>query len=143
MNKKLMIFLVLCAVALHWGMSRRGQYDEEAREQERIRKQTEDASELPAESENHPARNFARGIKEATVNNTKDAIGDTIEGTISEKPIVGTLDGAQKGGSKVIDTTIKSVKKVVSFGYSKDPSYEVNEPSEHSGDAAKIKLFKF
>ena len=60
-----------------------------------------------------------------------------------EKPIVGTLDGTQQAGEKVVDNTIKGVKKVASLGYAKDDSYEIAQPEKGSGDAAKIKLFKF
>ena len=57
--------------------------------------------------------------------------------------MAGTLEGARQGSDKVIDNTIKGVKKVVSLGYAKDDSYEVQEAPKGSGDAAKIKLFKF
>ncbi len=141
MNRKLMILLVLVAVTANIGMSRRGQYDEEAREQEKVQKQIEQEAQVP--EERHPAKNFASGVKEMTVDNAKDALKDTTSGTISKRPVVGTLNGAQEGGSKVIDNTIKGVKKVVSLGYATDPSYEVEEPADKSGDAAKIKLFQF
>jgi len=142
MNKPLIPLLVLfTAASVNLGMSRHGQYDEEARQEEKIQQQIEKESRDP--ENRHPAKNFASGIKEMTVDSAKDGLGDTAEGTIHEKPIVGTLDGAQKGGAKVIDNTIKGVKKVVSFGYSTDPSYEVSEPEDRSGDAAKIKLFQF
>ena len=141
MKKGFLVILVLIAVVANLGMSRRGQYDENAREQEKIDKQTSKETQVTEES--HPARNFVTGVKEMTVDNAKDALGDTAHGTASEKPVVGTLDGAQKGGEKVIDNTIKGVKKVVSLGYAKDDSYTVEAPEEHSGDAAKIKLFKF
>lgn len=141
MNKKILISFVLLAVSLNFGMSRRGQYDEEAREQEKLQKQTETENQTPEKI--HPMKNFATGLKEITVDNAKDSLGDTAHGTASEKPLVGTLDGAQQGGTKVIDNTIKGVKKVVSLGYAKDDSYEIEEPEEKSGDAAKIKLFKF
>ena len=78
-----------------------------------------------------------------TVDNAKDALSDTAGGTISRNPVAGTLEGARQGSDKVIDNTIKGVKKVVSLGYAKDDSYEVQEAPKGSGDAAKIKLFKF
>jgi hypothetical protein len=142
MKKKILAALVLVTAVTHFGMARRSdQYDEEARQQEKAQKQMEKETSVP--EERHPLKNFATGIKEMTVDNTKDALEDTAKGTISEKPIVGTLDGAQQGGSKVIDNTIKGVKKVVSLGYAKDDSYEIDPPKKGSGDAAKIKLFQF
>ena len=132
---------MVLGVILNLGMSRRGQYDEEARQQEKLQKQTNQESQ-PAEK-SHPARNFASGIKEMTVDNAKDALSDTAEGTISKNPVTGTIEGVRQGTNKVIDNTIKGVKKVASLGYAKDDSYEVQEAEKGSGDAAKIKLFKF
>jgi len=140
-NLKLAFFLMIVAAALNLGARSSDQYDQEARTQEKAQKQMEEEAQAP--EQHHPMKNFASGVKEMTVDNAKDALSDTAEGTTHEKPVVGTLDGAQKGGAKVIDNTIKGVKKVVSLGYSKDDSYTVEEPAEHSGDAAKIKLFKF
>ena len=141
MKKNLFIILVISAVAINFGMARRSdQYDEEARLQEDAQKQSDKS--MPAEKHN-AAKNFATGVKEMTVDNVKDTVGDTAQGTISNRPVVGTLDGAQQAGDKVVDNTIKGVKKVVSLGYAKDDSYEVQEAEKGSGDAAKIKLFKF
>ncbi len=141
MKNKFLVVLILAAMVIHLGMSRRGQYDEDAREQEKIQKQLNQENQVPEAS--HPAKNFATGVKEMTVDNAKDALGDTAEGTISKNPVTGTLEGARQGSDKVIDNTIKGVKKVVSLGYAKDSSYEVQEAEKGSGDAAKIKLFQF
>ena len=143
MTKKLHIalFLTLLAASLNLGMARSGQYDEEARQEEKIQKQVAQDNKVVEKS--HPAKNFATGVKEMTVDNAKDALSDTAEGTISRNPVTGTLEGARVGSDKVIDNTIKGVKKVVSLGYAKDDSYEVQEAAKGSGDAAKIKLFKF
>jgi hypothetical protein len=141
MKKGYFVLFVLLATAAQFGMARSGQYDEDARAQEKIQKQTEQATQTPEKT--HPAKNFATGVKEMTVDNAKDALSDTAEGTISRNPVTGTLEGARQGGDKVIDNTIKGVKKVVSLGYAKDDSYEVEEAEKGSGDAAKIKLFQF
>ncbi len=141
MEKKILVTLVLVIAAANFGMARSGQYDEEARKEEKIQKQMAQENQTP--EKRHPAKNFATGVKEMTVDNAKDALGDTAHGTASEKPVIGTLDGVQKGGAKVIDNTIKGVKKVVSLGYAKDDSYEVQEAEKGSGNAAKIKLFQF
>jgi len=142
MNKKSVVFVTLLAVSLNLGMGRRSdQYDEEARQQEKLQKQMTQQS--PSEEKRQPLKNFATGVKELTVDNTKDALVDTAEGTISKRPVVGTLNGAQQGSSKVVDNTIKGVKKVVSLGYATDESYEIEQPQQGSGDAAKVKLFQF
>ena len=141
MEKKILVTLVLVIAAANFGMARSGQYDEDARQQEKVQKQMD--KEVQVLDKRHPAKNFATGIKEVTYDNVKDTLGDTAHGTMSEKPVVGTLDGTQQAGEKVIDNTIKGVKKVASLGYAKDDSYEIEQPKEKSGDAAKIKLFKF
>ena len=140
MRHKFLAILVLISAVASFGMARSGQYDEEARLQEQAQKQSDQS--VPAEK-SHPAKNFVKGVKEMTVDNAKDALGDTAEGTISRNPVTGTLEGARQGGDKVIDNTIKGVKKVVSLGYAKDDSYEVQEAEKGTGDAAKIKLFQF
>ncbi len=141
MEKRILVAFVFVIALANLGMARSGQYDEDAREQEKVQKQM--VKETAPPDKHHPAKNFATGVKEMTVDNAKDALSDTAEGTISKNPVTGTLEGVRKGGDKVIDNTIKGVKKVVSLGYAKDDSYEVQEAEEHSGDAAKIKLFKF
>lgn len=142
MNKKSLVLFILLAVLLNLGMARRDdQYDTEARQQEKLRKQTE--KESTPFKEREPVKNFATGIKQVTIDNTKDALSDTTEGTMREKPVVGTLDGAQKGTEKVVDNTIKGIKKVVSLGYATDDSYEIEQPKDGTGDPAKVKLFQF
>lgn len=141
MKKALFITFAFLISAIQFGMARSGQYDEEARQQEKIQKQRE--KEAQASEEHHPAKNFAKGIKEVTYDNVKDTLSDTASSTIHEKPVIGTLDGSQQAGEKVVDNTIKGVKKVASLGYAKDDSYEIDQPEKGSGDAAKIKLFQF
>ena len=143
MKEKIFVTLVLVIAATNFGMARRSsdQYDQEARQQEKSQKQLNQETQTP--EKRHPAKNFATGVKEMTVDNVKDTLGDTAHGTMSEKPVVGTLDGAQQAGTKVVDNTIKGVKKVAFLGYAKDDSYEIAQPEKGSGDAAKIKLFKF
>ena len=141
MKKLYFAVLVLVIAVDNFGMARSGQYDEEARQEEKIQKQI--AEDNKVVEKNHPAKNFATGVKEMTVDNAKDALSDTAGGTLSKNPVAGTLEGARQGTDKVIDNTIKGVKKVASLGYAKDDSYEVQEAEKGSGDAAKIKLFKF
>jgi len=141
MEKKIFVTLVLVIAVANFGMARSGQYDEAAREEEKVQKQMD--KEAQALEKSHPARNFATGVKEMTVDNVRDTLSDTAEGTLHEKPIIGTLDGTQQAGEKVVDNTIKGIKKVASLGYAKNDNYEIEEPEKGSGDAAKIKLFKF
>ena len=143
MNQKsnITVLLTILAVSLSLGMARSGQYDEAAREQEKVQKQMDQDAQTPEKRQ--PAKNFAKGIKEVTYDNVRDTLSDTGGSTMREKPIVGTLDGTQQAGEKVVDNTIKGVKKVASLGYAKDDSYEIQQAEKGSGDAAKIKLFKF
>ncbi len=141
MEKKILAALVLVTALANFGMARSGQYDDEAREQEKIQKQLEKEGQTP--EKRHPAKNFATGIKEVTYDNVKDTLSDAGGSTMHEKPVIGTLDGTQQAGEKVIDNTIKGVKKVASLGYAKDDSYEIEQAEKGSGDAAKIKLFQF
>ncbi|MFA7254971.1 MAG: hypothetical protein WC133_02575 [Candidatus Omnitrophota bacterium] len=142
MEKRILVILVLVIALANVGMARKpDQYDQEARAQEKVQKAMD--QDTQAQEKRHPAKNFATGIKEVTYDNVKDTLGDTAHGTMSEKPVVGTLDGTQQAGEKVVDNTIKGVKKVASLGYAKDDSYEIEQAEKGSGDAAKIKLFKF
>jgi hypothetical protein len=141
MKKASLAVLVLVSAIASFGMARSGQYDEDAREQEKLQKQVAQEAQIP--EERHPAKNFATGIKEVTYDNVRDTLGETGGGTMSKRPVVGTLDGTQQAGEKVVDNTIKGVKKVASLGYAKDDSYEIDPPEKGSGDPAKIKLFKF
>jgi len=141
MKKGYLVVLVLAIAAANLGLRSGPQYDEEARAQEKIQKQMDQENQVP--EERHPAKNFAAGVKEMTVDNVTDTLGDTAHGTMSEKPVVGTLDGTQQAGEKVVDNTIKGVKKVVSLGYAKNDNYEIEQAEKGSGDPAKIKLFKF
>ena len=141
MKKLYFAVLVLVIAVANFGMARSGQYDEEARQEEKIQKQI--VEDTKAVQKSYPAKNFATGVKEMTVDNAKDALSDTAGGTLSKNPVAGTLEGARQGTDKVIDNTIKGVKKVASLGYAKDDSYEVQEAEKGSGNAAKIKLFKF
>ena len=144
MNKELGItaFLIILAVSLNLGMARKpDQYDQDARAQEKADKQME--KDVQAQEQSHPAKNFATGIKEVTYDNVRDTLSDTGSSTMHEKPVVGTLDGTQQAGEKVVDNTIKGIKKVASLGYAKNDHYEIDQPEKGSGDAAKIKLFRF
>jgi hypothetical protein len=143
MEKKILITLVLVIALANLGMARKpDQYDQDARESEKAQKAMDQAAQAQ-EEKRHPAKNFATGIKEVTYDNVRDTLSDTSEATMHEKPVIGTLDGTQQAGEKVIDNTIKGIKKVTSLGYAKNDNYEIEQAEKGSGDAAKIKLFKF
>jgi len=142
MKMQTLLSLVLLVAVVNLGMARKpDQYDQEARASEKVQKTME--KEAQAQEKRQPGKNFATGIKEMTYDNVRDTLADTGHGTVSEKPVVGTLDGTQQAGEKVVDNTIKGIKKVTSFGYAKNDNYEIEQAEDKSGDAAKIKLFKF
>jgi hypothetical protein len=142
MKIKILLTFVLVAAVANLGMARKpDQYDQEARAEEKAQKAME--KEAQAQEKRQPGKNFATGIKEMTYDNVRDTLADTGHGTVSEKPVVGTLDGTQQAGEKVVDNTIKGIKKVTSLGYAKNDHYEIEEAEKGSGDAAKIKLFQF
>jgi hypothetical protein len=143
MEQRILIAATVLLAVSSIGMGRNhNQYDQEAREQEKARKQL--AAEARASEESRrPVKNMAAGIKELTYDNVRDVTKDTVHGTATEAPIVGTLDGTRQAGTQVVDNTIRGVKKVASLGFAKDDSYEIEEAQKGSGDAAKIKLFKF
>ena len=134
-------FLILLTVILSFSnlaMARRsGQYDEEAREEER-----QAAKEQPKTktSRTPSPKRFASGIKQATIDSAAGLLSDTAESTRDEAPVVGTLEGARRGTQKVLDNTIKGAVKVATLGYGEVQSYEVEEPKKDSEDTTKIKI---
>ncbi len=142
MEKKILVVLVLVMAVSSVGMARKSdQYDQDARAQEKVQNAMD--KDAQSQEKSHPAKNFAKGIKEVTYDNVRDTLSDTGGSTMHEKPVVGTLDGTQQAGEKVVDNTIKGIKKVASLGYAKNDNYEVQEAEKGSGDPAKIKLFQF
>jgi hypothetical protein len=118
-------------------MANRGQYDEEARAQERIEKETRKAEKT---ARKNPVKNFAGGVKQSTYDSATGLIADTAEGTAEDAPVVGTLEGARKGTAKVLDNTVKGVGKVATLGYGDVEHYEVEEPEVGSGEPTKIRI---
>lgn len=135
-----MLVLLLILACLQTGMARHGQYDEEAREAEQIIKQEEKANPSPKKKKSR-VKNFATGVKEATVDSTSGLISETAEGS-KDSPVLGTLEGARKGTGKVLDSTVKGAVKVVTLGYADTTQYEVQEPEKGKDEPTKIK-FKF
>ena len=135
----LAVIFVLSSLALQTGMSRRGEYDEEARAQERMEKEQRKA-EKRGESRGNPLKNMAGGVKQATVDSAAGFVSDTTEGTKEDAAVVGTLEGARKGTEKVLDNTVKGVSKVATLGYGEVKNYEVQEPEKGSDEPTKIKI---
>ena len=134
----LALMLVLSsALALQTGMSRRGEYDEEARAQERLEKEQRKAE--PHEHVN-PIKRFFGGVKQATVDSTTGLISDTTEGTKDNAAVVGTLEGARQGSEKVLDNTVKGASKVATLGYGEVRNYEIQEPEKGKDEPTKIRI---
>lgn len=133
MKKKWILFLALTLSAFQWGMANRGQYDEEAREQERLEKEAKKAGV-------NPAKRFAGGIKEATLDSTTAVLSETSDSTQEEGPLVGPLEGARRSSEKILDSTVRGAVKVATLGYGEVDNYEIVEPEKDSGEPTKIKI---
>ena len=134
---KFCAFILVITALTQIAMSRTPQYDEEAREAERAAKRQN--QEAKAAGKN-PVKQFAGGVKQATVDSTAGLLEQTVESTREDAPVIGTLEGARKGTEKVLDSTVKGVAKVATFGYGDVQHYEVEEPKANSGDPTKIKI---
>jgi hypothetical protein len=127
MKKKSAFLLSLLAIAIlmQFGMGRReGQYDEEAREQERLEK----AAHQEAKRTGNPVTRMASGVKQATVDSTAGMVSETADGDVL------------KGTEKALDNTVKGAYKVATLGYGEDPSYTVEEPEAGTDEPTKIKI---
>lgn len=133
-------FLVLILISsLQLGMGNRaGQYDEEAREQERQEKLARKADR--EEARRNPVRKIAGGVKQATVDSTTGLLGETTQGTTEDAPVIGTMEGARRGTQNVLDNTVKGVSKVATLGYGEVDHYEVEEPEHGTDETTKIKI---
>ncbi len=135
MNLKSLVLLTAILSLFQLAMGSRGQYDEEAREAEKLAKIEQ---KLNKESQN-PIKRFAGGVKQATVDNTTDLISETAEGT-REASVNGTVEGVNRGSQKVLDNTVKGVAKVATLGYGEVDNYEVVEPAKDSDETTTIKI---
>ena len=119
------------------GMSRRGQYDEDARNFEKAQKDYKQND----YSATQPAKDIASGVKQATYDSTKGLIQDTAQGTAENPPVVGTVKGVLDGSGKVLENTSKGIAKVATFGRADTNSFRVEDP-EHGkeNDTTKVKF---
>ena len=115
-------------------MASRGQYDEEAREAERQAK-----LERKSSGSRNPFKQFAGGVKQATVDNTTDMISETADGT-RDASVNSTVEGVNRGSQKVLDNTVKGAVKVATLGYGEVDHYEVVEPAKDSEETTKIRI---
>lgn len=137
MNLKFLVLLTAFLSLFQLAMADRGQYDEEAREAERLARIEEKLNKEPKSK--NPIRNFAGGIKQATVDNTTDLVSETADGT-REASVNSTVEGVNRGSQKVLDNTVKGAVKVATLGYGEVDNYEVVEPTKDSDETTTIKI---
>lgn len=129
-----LIILTLILASFQLGMGRRSDnYDEEARAAEK----SSGGRRLKV---SNPATGIASGIKSAAVDSTTGFVSETAEGTRSDAPVVGTLEGARKGTQEVLDHAVKGAVKVATLGQADVSSYEVREPEKNTDDTTKITI---
>lgn len=132
----LWLISILSFSLLQVGAARHGQYDDDAREQERIERETEKKESQPY----HPVRGIASGIKQSTVTSTSELLEDTVETTAEEAPIKGTVDGAREGSAKAVDNAVKGAFKIATLGYADVKKVDVQQPEASSEDVTKFKI---
>ncbi len=136
---KFCLVLGICALSL--GMGRHGQYDDEARDRERMEKEYKKAGyDTASTAEDSLVGDVSGGIKQATYDSTKGLLQDTAEGTVSDAPVVGTVQGVVKGSGKVLENTSKGIAEVVTLGRADRDSFRVEEPEDNSEDTTKVKF---
>lgn len=122
---------------LNLAMARHGQYDEEAREEERRAKleRKEQGPDRP-----NPITGIASGVKQAAVDSTTGLISETAESTAEKPPVIGTLEGARDATEGVVDNAVKGVVKVATFGYADVHEVKKEEPEKGSGEPTKFSI---
>ena len=137
MKKKWILLTVAALSFFQLAMANRGQYDEEAREQERQEKEARKAAKAEGV---HPVKRFAGGVKQTTLDTTTAVFSETSEAREEEGAVVGTLEGARRSSGKILDSTVKGAVKVATLGYGEVSNYEIVEPEKDSGEPTKIKI---
>lgn len=100
--------------------------------------QAEEQESEPTSSDSAVKR-FAGGVKQVAYEGPKDLVKETAEET-PKKPIVGVVEGINKGTQKLLDHTVRGAYKVATLGTDELESYEVVEPEKGSGEPTKIKI---
>ncbi len=134
-NTVFLLIVVFSASVFQMGMARRGEYDEEAREAERIAK----FNHTEQRRSGSPVHTMAEGIRDV-VTAPAGFISETAQGTVENAPGIGTLEGVNAGSEKLLDKTLKGTVKVATFGLGELHNYEVQEPEAGSGEPTKIKI---
>ncbi len=138
MKNRSLILLIIIGLSLPTlGMSRRGQYDEDQRNLEKMEKDMKKSG----YSATKPVEDVASGVKQATYNSTKELLTSTAEGTAENPPVVGTVKGVMDGSGKVLEQTSKGIAKVATFGQADTSTFRVEDP-EHGDkdDTTKVKF---
>jgi len=133
-QNNLVISLALVLAFSHFAMASHAQYDEEAREVEKIERQTAKSG------MKNPAIGIAHGVKEATVDSTSDLISETAEAMREEPPVLGTLEGARVGGAKAVEHAVKGALKVATLGYADSEKIQVEQPKANTTEVTKYKI---
>lgn len=136
MRNILNIFFVMGLCMLTMGMSSRGQYDEEARDFEKMQKENNKAG----YSATQPVEDVASGVKQATYGSTKEFISETAQGTAENPPVVGTVKGVASGAGKVLENTSKGIAKVATLGQADTSTFRVEDPEHGSDETTKVKF---
>lgn len=130
--------LILSLSVMQMGMARKGQYDDEAREAEKVEKQAAKQA-GPAERKT-PLKNMAKGVKEAAVDAPANLVSGTAEGTATEAPLKGTIDGAREGSGMAMDSAVKGMVRVATLGLADPKKVDVEEPSADSNEYTKFRV---
>ena len=77
-------------------------------------------------------KGVASGVSEVVGSGPKKLISETVDETKSGPPIVGTVQGVQKGAAALVDSTVKGTYKVATLGLGELESVEHEEPVKSS-----------
>lgn len=131
------LFVFALSLIVNVGMSRRGQYDEEARTVEKMEKEYKKSG----YSATQPVQDVASGVKQATYDSAKDLLSETAQGTAENPPVVGTVKGVADGAGKVLENTSKGIAKVATLGKADTSTFRVEEPEHgNENDTTKVKF---
>lgn len=134
-TQQTLTLLLILAASTHLGMARHGEYDEEARAEERIEK------EMNKDEERHnPVKAVAEGVKTAAVDAPAELVTETRDATNMKSPVTGTLEGARVGSANAVKTAAKGVFEVATLGYADTDKMKVQQPKKDSEDVTKFSV---
>ena len=76
-----------------------------------------------------PVKGMAAGVTQV-VKGPKKFISETVEGTKSGPPVIGTVEGVGKASGALVDSTVKGAYKVATLGYGEAKTVEVENPEK-------------